>query len=452
MTKARKRQLHLGAFFTGAGSNVAAWRHKDTPSDGAVNLRHNIELARIAEDAKFDFAFIADSAYITKSSTPYFLSRFEPLTILSALAAVTDKLGLVGTFTTSFSEPFTTSRQLASLDKLSAGRAGWNAVTSALEDVAKNHSQDKLFSHAERYKIASEYIQIAKGLWDSWEDDAFVRNKESGQYVDLDKLHTLDFKGEYFSVKGPLNMEPSPQGRPILFQAGASEEGRDLAAREADAIFSNSSDPDEARAFYKDVKARAAAYGRNPDELLIFPAITPIIGATPEEAQQKYEQTAAYVDIQLAVKYLSRFFSFFDFSQFPLDEPLPDLGDIGKDSFKSTAEYYKRIAKEENLTLRELALRVATPRGDFVGTAEQIADRIQHLYEIEAVDGFIIYGYVQPEGLRDFAEQVVPILQQRGLFRKEYEGSTLREHLGLSYPVNRHTLARDAKTFQIQGG
>jgi FMN-dependent oxidoreductase (nitrilotriacetate monooxygenase family) len=442
MTQSKERKLHLGAFLTGAGANVAAWRHKDTPSDGPVNLKLNIELAQIAEQAKFDFAFIADSAYITKSSTPYFLSRFEPLTLLSALAAVTTKLGLVGTFTTSFSEPFTTARQLASLDKLSGGRAGWNAVTSALEDVAKNYGQEKLHEHAVRYKIAAEYIELLKGLWDSWEDDAFVRDKEKGIYVDLDKLHTLDHKGEFFSVKGPLNMEPSQQGRPIVFQAGASNEGRELAAKEADAIFSTSSDPVIAREFYQDVKQRAAAYGRKPEEILIFPAITPIIGATEEEAQRKYEQTSAYVDIDLAIKYLSRFFSFYDFTQYPLDEPLPDLGDIGKDSFKSTAENFKRMAREENLTLRQLALRAASPKGDFIGTAVQIADKIQHLFESEAVDGFIIYGYVQPEGLRDFAEQVVPILQQRGLFRTDYEGETLREHLELPYPVNRYTKAR----------
>lgn len=436
--------MHLGAFFTGSGNNVAAWRHGNSPSDGPVNLQHNIRLAQIAEKAKFDFAFIADSAYITKDSTPYFLSRFEPLTILSALAAVTSKLGLIGTFTTSFSEPFTTARQLASLDKLSGGRAGWNAVTSALEDVAKNHSKDKLYDHAERYAIADEYITIAKGLWDSWEDDAFVRDKETGQYVDLDKLHTLDHKGKYFSVKGPLNMEPSPQGRPLVFQAGASEVGRELAARQADGIFAPSSQLEEAREFYKDVKQRAAAFGRKPEEILIFPAITPIIGATEEEALRKYEQTSAYVDIQLAVKYLSRFFSFFDFSQFPLDEPLPDLGDIGSNSFRSTAESLKRMAKEEGLTLRQLALRAATPKGDFVGTAEQVADRMQRLFEAEAVDGFIIYGYVQPEGLNDFAEQVVPILQERGLFRKEYTGNTLRGHLNLPYPVNRYTKEREA--------
>ncbi|RXZ80043.1 LLM class flavin-dependent oxidoreductase [Paenibacillaceae bacterium] len=441
-----EKQLHLGAFITGSGSSVASWRHPDSPSDGPVNLQHNLKLAKIAEEAKFDFAFIADSAYITKESTPYFQSRFEPLTILSAMASHTEKLGLIGTFTTSFSEPFTTARQLASLDKLSGGRAGWNAVTSALEDVAKNHSQDKLYDHAERYAIADEYITVAKGLWDSWEDDAFVRDKEQGVYTDLDKLHTLNHVGKYFSIKGPLNMEPSPQGRPIVFQAGASDIGRDLAARQADGIFSPSSDLEEAREFYKDIKQRAAFYGRKPEEILIFPAITPVIGATEEKANEKYERVSSYVDINLAIRYLSRYFSFFDFTQFPLDEPLPDLGDIGNNSFKSTAEMFKKMAREENLTLRQLALRAASPKGKFVGTAEQIADRMQELFEAEAVDGFIIYGQVQPEGLQEFTEQVVPILQERGLFRKEYTGSTLREHLNLSYPVNRYTQEREARS------
>jgi len=258
-------------------------------------------------------------------------------------------------------------------------------------------------------------------------------------------MHTLNHKGEFFAVQGPLNVERSPQGRPVVFQAGASEEGRDLAAREADAIFSGSvEDVAAAREYYLDIKRRAASYGRAPGDLLVFPAITPVVGATEEEARRKHADVAALLDIDIAVKYLSRYFSFFDFSQFPLDEPLPDLGDIGKDSFKSTADAYKKKARENNWTLRQLALYAASPSGQFVGTAEQIADRIQRLFEDEVVDGFILHAHLQPAGLAEFVEHVVPILQQRGIFRTEYEATTLRGNLGLSYPANRYTAARHA--------
>lgn len=257
-------------------------------------------------------------------------------------------------------------------------------------------------------------------------------------------MHTLNHKGEFFSVQGPLNIERSPQGRPILIQAGASEPGRDLAAREADAIFSGSiEDVEQAKAYYQDIKSRAAAYGRSPEEILIFPSITPIIGDTEADALRKHSEVAELLDIQVAVKYLSRYFSFFDFSQFSLDEPLPELGDIGKDSFKSTAENYLRIAREEKLTLRQLALRAASPGLQFVGTAEQIADRLQALFEDQVVDGYILHSYLQPQGLREFVEQVVPILQDRGLFRREYETDTLRGNLGLEFPRNRYVSEGD---------
>ncbi|MDO3409428.1 LLM class flavin-dependent oxidoreductase [Saccharibacillus sp. CPCC 101409] len=451
MTHLPSRKLRLGAFLTAAGSNVAAWRHHATPADAPVNLAHIQTLASLAEQGKFDFLFIADSAYITKDSTPYFLSRFDPMTILSALAVTTKHIGLVGTFTTSYSEPFTTARQLASLDKLSGGRAGWNAVTSALEGLGRNHGQEKIMEHSLRYRVAGEYLEVAKGLWDSWEDDAFVRNKETGQYADFDKMHTLDHEGEFFKVQGPLNMERSPQGRPILFQAGGSDAGKRLAAKHADAIFSRHSDLKLAAEFARDIREQLASFGRGPDELRIFPTITPIVGATEEEAQRRYEETCAYVDIELALKYLSRYFSFHDFSQYPLDEPLPEgLEQIGKDSFKSTSELYLRIAREEGLTLRQLALRVSTPRGDFVGTPRKIADTIQKRFETGDIDGYIISGHVQPEGLRDFVEQVVPILQERGLFRTEYEEDTLRGHLGLQYPVNRYTAQREREAGAVR--
>ncbi|QLF93977.1 LLM class flavin-dependent oxidoreductase [Pseudomonas sp. ABC1] len=440
MARTDSRKIHFGLGIQGGGGD---WRDPSIPDGAVADIRSYIKLAQLGERAKFDFAFIADSAYVTKDSTWHFLSRLEPISALSAVSAVTERIGLVGTMTTSYSEPFTTARQLASLDKISNGRAGWNAVTSALEGVAKNHGHDKLHAHELRYRIAQEYVGVVNGLWDSWEDDAFVRNRETGQYVDFDKMHTLDHKGEFFSVQGPLNIERSPQGRPVQFQAGASEAGRDLAARYADAIFSDfvsSGDIDEARAFYQDIKDRVRAHGRNPENVLVFPAIAPIVGDTEEEAERLYQASLEHVDIEHAVKYLGRYFSFFDFSQFPLDEPLPELGDIGKDSFRSTAEYYKRIAREQKLTLRQLALLATHPRGNFVGSAEQIADKLQHLFEEQVVDGFIIMGGLRTAGA--FIDKVVPILQARGLFRTEYEAETFRGNLGLDFPENRHAAAR----------
>ncbi|MBD1551447.1 LLM class flavin-dependent oxidoreductase [Pseudomonas typographi] len=439
MARSDKRQMRLAAFLSGLGAHVQAWRHPASAPNSASSIATFIEAAQIAEAGKFDFGFIADSTFITKDSTPYFLSRLEPITALAAVAAATSRLGLAATMTTSFSEPFTTARQLASLDLISGGRAAWNAVTGALEGHARNHGGEKLYDHALRYRIADEYIQVVKGLWDSWEDDAFVRDKQSGHYADLNKMHTLNHKGEFFSVQGPLNIERSPQGRPVLFQAGASEAGRELAARQADAVFSGSvEDPVQAKAYYQDIKRRAVAHGRSAGDILIFPSITPVVGATEEDALRKHREVSELLDIDIAVKYLSRYFSFFDFSQFALDEPLPELGDIGKDSFKSTAEHYLRIAREQQLTLRQLALRAASPGLQFVGTAEQVADRLQALFEDQVVDGYILHSYLQPLGLREFVDQVVPILQDRGLVRREYEADTLRGNLGLGFPVNCH--------------
>lgn len=443
MSKTSKRQLKLAIGLQGGGGH---WRDPDVRADGSVSIDAYTEYARIGEAGKFDFGFIADSAYITKDSTDHFLSRLEPLSALSAISARTSHIGLLGTFTTSYSEPFTTARQLASLDVISGGRAGWNAVTSALEGVARNHGHDTLHDHALRYRIAREYIEVVKGLWDSWEDDAFVRDKAAGVYVDRDKMHTLDHVGEFFRVQGPLNIERSPQGRPVVFQAGASEVGRDLAARHADGVFSDfaaTGDLARAREYYDDLKNRARAYGRDPDHILVFPSIRPILGDTEDEARERYQQLIEELDVDFAVKYLSRYFSFFDFGQFPLDEPLPDLGEIGNNSFKSTAEYYKRIARERKLTLRQLAFIATAPPDDFVGTPLQVADKLQHFFEQRAVDGFIVGG--SHASAREFVGKVVPILQERGIFRREYESSTLRGNLGLPFPENRHAAARAAR-------
>ncbi|WP_138494590.1 LLM class flavin-dependent oxidoreductase [Paenibacillus pinistramenti] len=440
---AKPKQLKLGALLHGVGGGTSMWRHPDAKPDASVNFELYKQWVQKAEAGKLDLIFIADGLYITDKSIPHFLNRFEPITILSALAAVSSHIGLVGTLSTSYSEPFTAARQFASIDRISGGRAGWNVVTSPLEGSALNYGKREHPDHDKRYRIATEYLQVTRGLWDSWEDDAFVRNKETGQFFDPSKLHTLNHEGEFFSVKGPLNIARSKQGQPVIFQAGASEVGKSYAAKEADAVFTGHETLADAAAFYSDVKQRAAAAGRNPDEVLIFPGIAPIIGATPEEAERKYQEVASLVTIENALDYLGRFFEHHDFSQYPLDEPFPELGDLGRNSFQSGTDKIKQDAKERGLTLRQAALQSATPRSSFIGTPEQVADRIQEWFENGAADGFMIASAV-PTGLEDFVDQVVPILQERGLFRTEYESDTLRGNLGLPVPENRYTAERRA--------
>ncbi|WP_159884599.1 LLM class flavin-dependent oxidoreductase [Paenibacillus puerhi] len=437
----RTKQIKLGAMIHGVGGGWEDWRHPNAITDASVNFEFYKREAQTAEAAKFDFAFIADSVHITPNSSPHYLNRFEPITILSALAAVTSRIGLVGTLTVSYSEPFTVARQFASLDHISGGRAGWNVVTSWLSGSANNYSKEEHPPHEKRYRIAQEHVDVVKGLWDSWEDDAFVRDKSTGVFFDPEKLHTLNHKGEFFSVQGPLNIARSKQGQPVIFQAGTSEDGRSFAARNADAIFVGHETIEEAKLYYQDIKRRAVSFGRSADEVSILPGIHPIIGRTEEEAERKYQETVNLVSIEKAIVALGRPFNDHDFSVYPLDEPFPDLGDLGVNSQQGGSEKIKRLAKEQNLTLRQVALRFATPKGSFVGTPEKVADTIQRWVEEGASDGFII-GVGIPGGLQDFTELVVPILQERGLFREEYDSDTLRGHLGLAVPGNRHTLAR----------
>jgi N-acetyl-S-(2-succino)cysteine monooxygenase len=437
---AKRKQIKFGVLIHGVGGNISGWRHPEVLTDASVNFPYYKEQVQIAEAGKVDLVFIADGLYITEKSIPHFLNRFEPITLLSALASVTKNIGLVGTLSTSYSDPFTVARQFSSLDHISGGRAGWNLVTSPLEGSAKNFGKPEHPTHDERYKIAEEHLEVTRGLWDSWEDDAFVRNKETGVFFDPAKMHRLDHKGKYFNVQGPLNIARSKQGQPVVFQAGSSESGRNLAGKGADAVFTGHETIEEAKEFYKDVKARTVANGRSVDDIAILPGIAPIIGRTQEEAERKYEEIASLVSIQNALDYLGRFFEHHDFSQYPLDEPFPELGDLGSNSFRSGTDKIKKVAKEQGLTLRQVALQSATPRGQFIGTPEKVADLIQKWYEEEAGDGFIIYSAL-PSGLRDFVELVIPILQERGVYRTEYESDTLRGNLGLPIPANRYTAA-----------
>ena len=433
-----QRKMRIGVFLSGSGGNMASWRHPNAVPDGAVNLGYYKGMTRTAEEAKLDFAFFGDGLYISEKSHPNFLVRFEPLTLLAALSMVTTHIGLAATLSTTYSDPYTVARQFSSIDHLSDGRAGWNIVTSPLEGSAANYSKPEHPQHDLRYRMAGEFVEITKGLWDSWEDDAFIRDKESGVFIDPSKMHRLDHKGEFYSVQGPLNISRSKQGSPVLIQAGSSEAGRGFAAKIADAIFTGQSTSSDAAGFYKDIKTRAEESGRDPRQVLILPGCSPVVGDTPEEAEAKYQEIANLVVIDDALNYLGRYFNDIDFSPYDLDEPFPDLGDFGRNGWESTTDRIKQVAKEERLTLREMALRSTTPRNEFIGTPTQVADSMQKWFENGAADGFMLVPSVLPQGFNDFVEHVLPILKERGLFRTEYEADTLRGNLGLPKPENRY--------------
>jgi FMN-dependent oxidoreductase (nitrilotriacetate monooxygenase family) len=429
--------IKFGVMLHGAGGHMNSWEHPSGPADASVNLEFYIDTALKAEAAGFAFAFVADGLYINERTIPHFLNRFEPLTILSALASRTAKIGLAGTVSTSYSDPFTIARQFASLDLISKGRAGWNVVTTPLEGSALNYSRSHP-EHALRYQIADEYLEVTQGLWDSWDEDAIIRNRETGQFFVKEKLHTLNHKGRFFQVAGPLNIGRSPQGQPVIFQAGSSDAGIDLAGKYADAVFTHSPSLEETRTFTNQVKASAVAHGRSRDDVKIFPGIAPIVGATMEEAEAKYQRIRGLITVDEALAYLGRFFDHHDFAQYDVDAPFPELGDIGKNAFRSTTDRIKRVAKEKKQTLREVALSVATPRENFIGTGVEIAEKLIEWIDAGAADGFILGFSVNAEGLDDFIRHVVPQLEARGRYSRSLPGHTLRDHLGLPRKESRY--------------
>ncbi|KWU21573.1 LLM class flavin-dependent oxidoreductase [Achromobacter xylosoxidans] len=443
------RQIKLGAFLMQTGHHIAAWRHPDAQADAPVNFRHYAELARRAEAAKFDAIFLADSVGVRNTDLAS-LSRtarsdhFEPLTLLSALAAVTEKIGLIATVSTTYNEPYHVARKFASLDHISGGRSGWNLVTSSGQGEAQNFNLDEHVEHARRYARAAEFHDVVLGLWDSWEDDAFLRDKHSGQYFDPAKLHPLRHRGEHFSVRGPLNVSRSPQGRPVVVQAGASPAGRDLAARTAEVIFVAHQTFDEARAFYRDIKGRAVEYGRDPDDIKIMPGIFPVIGRSQAEAEDKFARLQDLIHPVVGVQLLSNMIGGFDLSGYPVDGPLPDIPETN--GGKSRQQLLIDLARRDNLTIRQLYLRIAGARGhqQVVGTPQSVADQLQQWFEEDGADGFNIMSPWLPGGLDDFIELALPELRRRGLFRTEYSGATLRQHLGLARPAHRAVAAASA--------
>jgi FMN-dependent oxidoreductase (nitrilotriacetate monooxygenase family) len=437
----RKDKLSLGAFLLFTGHHVAAWRHPN--ASDSQGLADFVGFAKAAEAAKFDAVFLADAVGFRNDDVDGSQYKahsgvypFEPITLLSALAATTSRIGLVATASTSFSEPFNLARQFASLDRLSEGRAGWNLVTSADPAAAFNFGHIAPIPHAERYSRAEEFADVVLGLWDSWEDDAFVRDRAGGLYFDPQGLHVLDHVGTHFRVKGPLNIPRSPQGRPVLVQAGSSEPGKELAARTAEAIFTAQQTLAEAVAFYADVKGRLAKYGRAPDDLKVLPGVFPVVGRTEAEARDKFEQLQSLISPEVGLNLLARFLGDPDILNHPVDGPIPALKET--EGGKSRQALLIELARRENLTIRDLYLRIAGARGHWqlVGTATQIADQLEERFQNYGADGFNIMSPILPTGLTDFIELVLPELRRRNLFRTDYEGPTLRDHLGLKRPAN----------------
>ncbi|MFG1347408.1 LLM class flavin-dependent oxidoreductase [Xanthobacter autotrophicus DSM 431] len=431
-----KRQIRLGLFVLHAGYHLAGWRHPEARS-GGEDFGLMRETALTAERGLFDLFFLPDTPTSSRGASPSAAARLEPLTLLSALAAVTRDIGLVATASTTYNEPFNLARQLASLDHLSGGRAAWNIVTTLSGDVAASFGRAGHLPHAQRYARAAEFIEVARGLWDSWEDDAFVRDKASGVYFDKAKLHDLRHEGTHFSVRGPLSLARPPQGHPLLVLAGASDEGQALAAQVADIVFSAQNDFAAAQAFYAGVKRRAAEAGRDASRLQVFPGVLPILGATEAEARAKFDHLQSLVDMEQALPLLS-FFLGHDVSGLPLDEPLPELST--SDAMKSRTELLARLARAERLTVRELARIVAAGRGHLVvvGSPVQVADTLEQWFLGGAADGFNVMVPYLPGGLEDFVDGVVPVLQARGLYKTAYAPGTLRDRLGLARPVSRY--------------
>jgi FMN-dependent oxidoreductase (nitrilotriacetate monooxygenase family) len=437
------RKLHLNAFLMGVGHHEAAWRHSRTEPARLTDVRHYQELARIAERGKLDSVFLADGVALHGNVRHNALGGLEPLTLLSALAAVTDHIGLIATVSTTYNEPFHVARKFASLDHISGGRAGWNIVTSAGEAEARNFGLERP-AHADRYARATEFLEVTRKLWDSWEDDAIVGDRVGGHYADTGKIHAIEHAGEHFAVRGPLNTARSPQGHPLLVQAGSSEAGKEFAARHAEAVFTAQQTLAEGQEFYADLKRRLAAHGRRADELLVLPGISPIIGSTEREALRLEKELEDLIIPAYGLAQLSTMTGI-ELAEDALDRPLPDVS-VETEGAQSRRKLVVDLARRESLTVRQLLGRLAGGRGHRVvaGTPEQIADQLQEWFFNEAADGFNIMPPILPGGLSDFVDYVVPELQVRGLFRYEYEARTLRGNYGLERPASRYAAPREA--------
>ena len=434
------RQMRLGAFFYGVGHHLAAWRHPDVDPAAPSKIESLKQWAKLAEDAKFDTVFLADNVglpgppddALAKNGLPYPL---DPLIALAALSQATSRIGLVGTVSATYLPPYHLARKFASLDLVSGGRSGWNLVTSGSDFEARNFGLSGQVSHASRYQRAREYLQVVKALWDTWEDDAFIHDKAASRFFDSDKVHRVAHEGDHFRVQGGLQAPRAPQGWPVLVQAGSSGDGQDLAAATAELVFTAQQTVEDARIFYSGLKERLTSNGRQPDQMHIMPGVSPYVGRSEAEAKEKYEQLQSLIEPSQGLALLSTFLGNVDLSRYAVDDPFP-LDLPVTEGWQSRQELFTTLARREHLSIRQLYEKVAPGRGHWtvIGTPEQIADQLEHWFTTGAADGFNVLAPTLPNGLKDFADLVIPELQRRGLFRRNYDGKTLREHLGLGRP------------------
>ncbi|KLL12485.1 NtaA/DmoA family FMN-dependent monooxygenase [Protofrankia coriariae] len=439
----RKLHLALSAYGVGGPGQHGLWKDQRVPKNASVDINYYIQQAQTAERALFDAFFIVDSQFINASYPAHYLNRLEPL--LSAVATHTSALGLVGTASSTYNSPFNLARRFASLDHISGGRAGWNVVTSFDTQTSRNYGLDEHLDYGTRYGRALEAVRVVRGLWDSYEDDAFPADVERDVFLDPTRLHALNHVGGHFRVAGPLNLSRSPQGQPVIFQAGVSEEGRNLAAHIAEGIYAPGESLPRAQEYYHDVKTRAAALGREPGHVVIFVGASPVIGDTDEEAHRvSREIFEADNDFDRKLAFLGRAFGAYDFGQHDLDAPFPDIAHLAEKGGRTHGLEIVRRAREAGQTLRQVVETLTEYRpSPFTGAPDTVADTIEHWFRTGAADGLNL-RFRTHDDLERFIGDVVPLLQKRGLFRTEYEGGTLRENLGLPFPVNRHTLERAA--------
>jgi FMN-dependent oxidoreductase (nitrilotriacetate monooxygenase family) len=434
-----KRQLHLNLFIHSRGHHEASWRHPASSPLALTDIRYYQDLAQRAEAALFDSIFLADQLALGEDVAQAARTWLEPLTVLAAVAVVTKRVGLIATASTTYTEPFNLARQFASLDHISNGRVAWNIVTSWLATAARNFGGAAQVSHADRYARAEEFMKVIKALWDSWADDAVIDDRAGGRYTRPDRIRPINHRGDFYQVAGPLNMPRCPQGRPVLVQAGSSDTGRRFAARHADAVFTAHMAKTTAQEFYANLKALAAAEERSSDQVLILPGLSPMIGSTEAEAQRMAREINDLTDPEVGRKRLSGRFGGYDFSHLSLDRPLspedfPDPDSV--EAARSRTEVILNLVRRDKPTLRQLLGYLAGARGHLTtaGTPEQIADLIEDWFTDGAADGFNIMPPLLPAQLEVFGTEVIPLLQQRGLFRKAYTGETLREHYDLAWP------------------
>ncbi|MFB6467188.1 LLM class flavin-dependent oxidoreductase [Cytobacillus sp. Hz8] len=439
-----KRQMHLGAFFqTFLGHHLAAWRYPETKTEEVTDLSLYKEIAQLAEQGKFDLLFLADVLAHNEEDIAYTPQIcLEATAVMAALAAVTSKIGLVATLSTTFNHPFNVARKFATIDHLSGGRAAWNVVTTAHDHEAANFGLAKQIDHSLRYERGAEFVEITRDLWDSWEDDTLILNRETGQFLDASKIHPINHVGKYFQVKGPMNIPRPPQGNPVIVTASASEDGREFAAKYADILFTLApSSINEGKGIYEVMKQRVAKHARDPKQFYIMPGIVPFVGKSQKEAEEKYEHFQELILPELGIGWLSRYVEH-DLSQYSPNDYLPQLKSIENvNGEKGRFEKLANLARRENWTIQQLANYFVKSQGHLfvVGSGETVADKLSDWFLNDACDGFNVKFPYFPGGVKDFVEFTIPELQNRKLFRSEYEGNTLRENLGLDFPQVRKT-------------